>query len=445
MQMDKEQPRAAGDRTVGLCFVDDLGTVGTTAKKDFLMLAYDDISSIEYFGEPLKAWWARQGKTIHEAIVEANADYARTLERCHVVDSSIYYDALAVGNHSYAELCKIAYRQAISAHKLVAGPSGEALFLSKENYSNGSIGTVDVTYPSAPMFLVYNPNLLKGMLEPIFYYSESGKWEKPFAAHDVGKYPKANGQKYKEDMPVEECGNMLIMTAAICAVEKNFSYAMQHWPTLTVWANYLAEKGFDPEEQLCTDDFAGHLAHNANLSVKAIVGLGAYAQMARSIGDTLKAAETYQMAKQMAGDWQIAADAETHYSLTFDKKDTWSQKYNLVWDELLNLDLFPDEVVQKEMNYYLSVQNEFGLPLDSRETYTKSDWILWTAAMAKSQADFDSLIAPVYRFANESPDRVPLSDWHDTKSNQVVGFRARSVVGGYYMQVLKMLMLGEKD
>jgi hypothetical protein len=45
------------------------------------------------------------------------------------------------------------------------------------------------------------------------------------------------------------------------------------------WANYLKAHGRDPENQLCNDDFAGHIAHNTNLSLKAIMALGAFAKM----------------------------------------------------------------------------------------------------------------------------------------------------------------------
>lgn len=418
-----------------LVFTRDLGKVEKAAS--YMMIGYDEVQDIEYMYKRYKGYWAHEGKvTIFDMFKRLDKEYDGIMKRCRSFDKRIYDDAVAAGDKKYAEILSASYRHVIAAHKLFEDEDGNLLFFSKENNSNGCVNTVDLTYPESPLFLVYNPELQKAQMTSIFDYSLSGRWTKPFAAHDLGTYPIANGQVYGGDMPLEEAGNMLTLAAQLCRIDGNTKYVDKYWDVITTWADYLSENGQDPSNQLCTDDFAGHWAHNCNLSIKAIMGVAGYAEMARIKGDKATADKYMARAKEMAVQWEKDALEGDHYRLAFDREDTWSQKYNMIWDKLWKTNLFPNDAMERDVQYYLTKQNRYGLPLDCRKDYTKSDWVMWTAGMAKDKADFLKFVAPLYDYMNETGSRVPTSDWYDTKTGLMVGFKARSVIAGHWMRVL---------
>ena len=417
-----------------LAYCHDFGRV--TQASSYALIGYDEIEDIEYFYKRYKGYWAHEGAvSIFDMMQRMNREYSGIMKRCRQLDKTIYDDAFAAGNKQYADILSACYRHVIAAHKLFRDDEGNLLFFSKENNSNGCVNTVDLTYPEAPLFLCYNPELQKAMMTSIFEYSHSGRWTKPFAAHDLGQYPKANGQVYGGDMPLEEAGNMITLAAMLCLIDGNTGYVDKYWDIITTWANYLSDNGQDPTNQLCTDDFAGHWAHNTNLSVKAIMGVAGYALMAQLKGLDDVYNKYMNRAREMAVKWEQDAREGDHYRLAFDRPDTWSQKYNMVWDKLWKLNLFPNGAMEREVKYYLTKQNRYGLPLDIRRDYTKSDWIMWTAAMSKDKKTFVKFVEPLYNYMNETESRVPTSDWYDTKTAQMVGFKARSVIAGHWMRV----------
>ena len=318
-----------------------------------ITLGYDDIKACEYFKEKTDGYYRSFYGSFDEMLKDSVADYENVKKLCDEFDQKLTSETKKIGEE-YEKITTLAYRQVMAAHKLVADKKGNKLLFSKECHSNGCIGTLDVTYPSIPLFLKYNPELVIAMLRPIMDYAYSDAWEFEFAPHDVGIYPLANGQVYgledgemKRDMqmPVEECGNMLLCIAAAVKYGAGRDFAEENREILTKWADYLVTDGYDPGNQLCTDDFAGPSAHNCNLSIKAILAIAAYGKL---FGE-----EKYiEIAREYAKKWQKDAMGKKATKLSFDNEDSWSLKYNIVWDKLLDINIFDESVFENEVALY---------------------------------------------------------------------------------------------
>src|SRR5215217_723686 len=377
----------------------DLGQVGATAQSWNLVVAYDQVWALTYFDRRLRPYWSRNGQSAIGLIETAWDERAAVLKRVDAFDARLVADLESSGGEIYARLGILAFRQCLGAHIMAEDFGGDLLHFSKEGSSNGSMGTVDLTYPGAPFFLLFNPALLEAQMRPVLAYAKSGRWPFPYAPHDVGHYPWANGQNYgggdrteHDQMPVEESGNMLILAGALARKTGSTAFAEEFFAELQSWAEYLLTSGLDPDNQLCTDDFAGHMPHNANLAIKAILGIGAFGQLCERLGRGDASRRYGETARDWAKKWvEMAGDAHG-FRLAFDQPGSWSQKYNLIWDRLLDLNIFPEDVARTEMDHYRTKLGRYGLPLDSRAAYTKLDWIVWTACLTGVQADFDALL-----------------------------------------------------
>ena len=421
-----------------MIYVKDLGK--TKQNSSFMMVGYDEVFDMEYMKKQYKAYYARNGKTIFQAFDEFGKNYASLMQRCRDLDKKIYDDGLAAGNVKYAEQLSGVYRHAMAAHKCFQDDKGNLLYFSKENKSNGCVNTMDLTYPSSPLYLLYNPELMKGMVISILDYALSdARKNANCAAHDLGQYPLANGQVYGDTMPLEETANTLILCAAISKITGDASWLKPYASTLAKWAQYCQDNSQNPGNQLCTDDFKGPSEQNTNLSIKGITALSAYADVAEMLNSaTARTIANYrQKAKDMGLIWEATARGGDHYKMGFsDSNETWSQKYNLLWDKLFGYNNFPEYVFTRELAWYLNHNPKYGTPLDGRDNSAKSDWLMWTAALAFDNPTFEIFSDKHWDYINETTSRIPLSDWYDCSTGVSMNFSARSVIAGLWAKVL---------
>jgi len=414
---------------------------------------YDDVISVYYFGDKLLPYWTQKYSTFDDVMKATVSEFSSVMKKSEQFDDDLLQKVAAKGGDRMATLIALAYRQTLAAIKAVWNDrekSSELYLL--EISTNSDLNTVDVVFPASPLFLYFNQDLLWKLLNPVLRYGNNETWIKygsPYSPHQLGVYPVGNDTtEQQEQMPTENTGNMFLMLLAI--LQRNGGdpsfYYPRYFPLLKSWADYLLSRLPFIQNELCTDDFLGPIANNTNLAAKGIIALSAFSDLCKAATKDPSCDFYEQEAERLAKMWikyGMVDDPIPHVALCFHKKDTWSTKYNLLWQKILNFTdrPFPQfrELVNMEEKYYLSIANKYGFPVDSRTSAAKLDWIAWAAALAYDDDTYNKIVDMFYQAMNDMETRCPMTDYFYTEGSNAVwtgSFVSRPVVGGLFAKML---------
>ncbi|KAK2603729.1 hypothetical protein QQS21_004105 [Conoideocrella luteorostrata] len=418
----------------------DLGTVRDRWVSTLFTIGVVQPDSIQWVGQKdqpqsLPSLWASYFQE-NNLVPFFYHDYDHATDYADRLDLRIHNDSVAAAGQDYASITTLSVRQTFGALAYTGTPSNPLIFL-KEISSNSDIQTVDVIFPAAPIFLYLNPNLLKYLMEPLLInarYHYPNSW----SPHDLGRFPRAIGYPGGNDelMPLEECGNMIIMMLAYSQLLHDDKYLSDNWDLIVRWAQYLIEDAKVPANQLSTDDFAGHLANQTNLAIKGIIALYAMSEVVTRAGHEDQSSKYSTLAKEYLSFWtQNGVNINAgHATLQYGEKNSYGLLYNIYLDKLLGLDFIPQNIYDMQSNFYLEIQSHYGVVLDTRSHWTKVDWELYVAAVAKPETR-RMFISKIARWLNETPTWRAFTDLYDVDTGGYAGsiqFTARPVVGGTF-------------
>ena len=194
------------------------------------------------------------------------------------------------------------------------------------------------------------------------------------------------------------------------------------------------EKGVVLDNQLCTDDFAGHSTKNVNLAIKGIMGIACFGEICKALGkENAYSEKSKEYADELC---RVCGVKDTYLPFSIDKKDTWSLKYNLVWDRVYGFNLFSSDIYKAETLLYREKLNKYGVPLDFRKDFTKTDWMLWAACLDETNENVELFSEKIVAYLADALDKTCFSDWIETKKPKQSGFDHRTVQAGLWMPVL---------
>ncbi|KAJ3908017.1 hypothetical protein F5879DRAFT_794476 [Lentinula edodes] len=381
--------------------------------------------------------------TISGAITAFLSDYSEALSRAKALDEKLQTAASSISS-DYADIVALSMRQTFGATELtISGSPGawntdDVLMFIKEISSDGNVNTVDIIMPAWPAFMYLNPKLGEYLLLPLLQYQATGQYPNEWAVHDLGGFrsPIANGhdQGLDEKMPIEECGNMINMMLDYTQRTGDASLVKAYPIHLNQWAEYLVANTLFPANQLTTVDFDGPLPNQTNLAIKGIIGIQAMSVISRKYLDDAGSADSYSStAASYLKTWQkygISSD-DTHLVLEaslYGNQTSNVLAFNLAMDKLLGLNFIPDSVYSLRA-YIAPMKSKYGFALDSRSTYTSSEWMIWTA-MTTSTSVRDSFIKAIHNWVSSGKSKTPFTDRFDDATGSSSANKNRPVVGG---------------
>ncbi|KAJ5305585.1 uncharacterized protein N7443_005245 [Penicillium atrosanguineum] len=419
----------------------DLGSVTGGASVNFAV-GYERKEAINYLGEAYTGYYRAYYPTTHEALSFFLDDYGDAFLESLKLDHEMVTFATAAAGPKYADIVALSTRQAYGGMDLTISneslDTDDVLAFIKELSSDGNVNTIDVIMPAFPIYWVMDPNWIRLLLEPIMRYTDAGRWHLPYTIHDLGShYPNAIGHddQQAEAMPIEECGNLLILALAYAQATGDTGWTDQYMSIFQQYADYLIDNGVDIANQLSSNDAAGPLPNETNLAVKAAVGIKAFGELSGNeqyskIGDERADLFFYE---------GLGTDEEqTHFVLQYpDFPESWKTPYNLFPDVLLGLRTFSDEAYQMGSDFFSSVRGEFGVALDSRQDWAKSDWNMWLAGTFDTSTR-DEFVDDLWAFMTNGKHNWPFSDRyvstskHGNEPGTPILCRARPTVGGHF-------------
>ncbi|KAI1615217.1 hypothetical protein EDD37DRAFT_511796 [Exophiala viscosa] len=423
-----------------LGFSHDLGTIQEPTSVTFA-IGHHRVESINYVGQVRTGYYRATYPDVASALVHFLDDYDDAYAEAAEMDSDIVDKAANISQH-YADIIALSVRQSFGAVEITIPESDhdvtDTMAFIKEISSDGNVNTLDIIFPTFPIYYVTNPDFIKFQLEPILRYLQAGRWPHEWAIHDIGaSYPVADGHDRgdAEQMPLEESGNILLLVYAYQVASGNTTWAKQYQHILKGYATYLSEHGWYPEFQLASSDAAGPAVNQTNLAIKSAVGMVAYGKL---FSDDFFVANGTALAEAIYGSG-LGTDAnKSHFVLSYNDDDTWSGCYNMFSDKLFGFNLFPKAAYEMQSAWLRrEARLDAGVPLDSRVTWSKSDWNMFLASISSHDVA-GQYIDDLHAYASNGLNAVPFSDryWVDgSATGHFFDIRNRPTVGGHFAPV----------